>query len=209
MHLFSPRCNTAYCLICKPLIVIMLGTLTIGFIAGAYSACQKLYAGQLLSSQLVFSFMVVATIVLLLDVLLIKCILHKTVALPLAMLSEQIEATLNRGIFSLTSLKGLEHAPEEVLALKNSFVTALDKVQNEVLKKRQEAYDNALYDLAVHIVHDIRSPLAVMEIVAASTKPNDFAANRDMLRQAIHAVRKITNNMIIRPGREACSQSSK
>lgn len=70
------------------------------------------------------------------------------------------------------------------------------KNQEHIALSRNKAVAAALFDFSAQVAHDIRSPLAVLEIV--SNDPAQWEKKRAMLRNAISRLSGIANSVLIR-----------
>ncbi|MBI5247537.1 MAG: HAMP domain-containing histidine kinase [Elusimicrobia bacterium] len=70
------------------------------------------------------------------------------------------------------------------------------KNQEHIALSRNQAVAAALFDFSAQVAHDIRSPLAVLEIV--SNDPAQWEKKRAMLRNAISRLSGIANSVLIR-----------
>ena len=95
---------------------------------------------------------------------------------------------------------------EELSQLKDVFGGLLEAVQKEAHKRQETEKELAVQNLARQVAHDIRSPLAALE-VAAEDISRFSEEKRVLIRSAVGRIRDIANNLL-EATREGNSSSS-
>ena len=149
-------------------------------------------------SPLIMYFLGIAMLTMLLIIICFRLVLYKNLLKPLITLGDRIVDSAKSPLSAETSIIDISNAPLEVSVIKQSFENLLINLQAEHKQRMESEKKSALLDLAAQVAHDIRSPLAVMEMsLMASSKeiPDDFEY---MQRQAIQCVRDIANSLLDR-----------
>jgi signal transduction histidine kinase len=100
--------------------------------------------------------------------------------------------TLVKNLNDETTILTSDEALIEIQYLSKQIDESRDKI-NKINEFEKEA---ALGHLATSVAHDIRSPLAVMEIMLANISERIPDSKRQILNQAIQSVRDISNNLL-------------
>jgi len=148
-------------------------------------------------SSLMAYFALVGFMILLLLFMWFRSILQKKLLKPLLVLENVISQSTNAensGVF----FEKMGIAPVEIITIKNAFENMMYKLQTEHKQRLEIEKKTVLLELAAHVAHDIRSPLAVMEMELANKKKDKTESNHTVLRAAIQQVRDIANNLLSR-----------
>jgi len=148
-------------------------------------------------SSLMSYFILLGIFILILLYIWFHRVLHKRLLKPLILLGLHIKENSDSRNSEFSNLGEIGDAPLEVALIKTSFESMIVKLHSEYKLRSEIEKKSALLELAARVAHDIRSPLAVMEVVLAMPK---VKAEEDslILCQAIQSVRDLTNNLLSR-----------
>lgn len=143
-------------------------------------------------------FVCVSILTLLYIVIWFRHILYKRLLRPLLLLGSQIVDKSQSPLTASSSIDDIGAAPYEIVEIKLAFEALLKNLQTEYHQRMENDKKAALFDLAAQVAHDIRSPLAVMEMTLHSTSKYILEENVNIQREAIQSVRNIANNLLDR-----------
>lgn len=89
----------------------------------------------------------------------------------------------------------LECVPKELMEIKNVFEMLLRNTYLEYVKRVEAEKEKVLIDLAASVAHDIRSPLAALEMVIKDIQ-NIHEEQRLIIRHATNRISDIANNLL-------------
>lgn len=147
-------------------------------------------------SSLVFYFFGIAVISLSLNTLWFRRILSKNLLYPLAMLGKKITGVARSPFDSDISLDDVDNLPYEINEIKKAFKSVLTQLQVEYRQRTETEKKSALLDQAAQVAHDIRSPVAVMEMSLYMLKEEISKDKISILQVAIQNVRDVANNLL-------------
>ncbi len=132
--------------------------------------------------------------------LLLSTIFSKIITKKLVTRIKRINNIANKIILSknLNLQVPIENSKDEITKLAltfNSMIQSL-KISQESLIESEKMREIA--KLSAHVAHDIRSPLAAMEMSLNSSLPNLQEPQTKALRDAIQSIRDIANNLLSR-----------
>lgn len=87
---------------------------------------------------------------------------------------------------------------DEIAELADTFNKMIQSLKISQIRLVESEKKTALLDLAASVAHDIRSPLAAMEMTLSIISNNIPITQRALLSDAIQSVRDIANNLLIR-----------
>lgn len=140
----------------------------------------------------------IAIFSLLLITVWFRQILHRKLLRPLVILEAQIANKATSPLSVDTKIDDIGNAPFEVIAIKSGFEALLINLQAEYKRRVESEKNAALFDLAARVAHDIRSPLAVMEMTLSSVSKTIPDEDAVIQREAIQSVRNIANDLLQR-----------
>lgn len=150
-------------------------------------------------SSLMFYFMGVVILGLLLTILWFRSVLQNRLLKPLINLGDQIVEAAKSPLDTEICLLENANSPSEIKAIKNAFQNVLMNLQKEYKQRTESEKKIAMLDLAARVAHDIRSPLAVMEMSLKMIAKDEISKEKTtMLREAIQSLRDIANNLLDR-----------
>lgn len=141
-------------------------------------------------------FIGIAIVSLLLITIWFKRILHNRLLKPLIKLGTQIVDVANSPIESEIILCSKECLPSEIEGIKKAFHHVLNNLRAEYKKRTKFEKDVATFELAARVAHDIRSPLAAIEITISSLARQSSQKEITILREAVQSIRDIANNLL-------------
>jgi signal transduction histidine kinase len=147
-------------------------------------------------SPIILYFSGLSLIVLLLMIGWFRHILYKNLIAPLLTLGNKIS---EKNLYPLTvnpSNSIIVNSPLEIYEIERAFDRLLGNLQAEHRQRTDSEKKTALFDLAARVAHDIRSPLAVIEmtLIASETEiPEDVVA---MQKQAIRNIKEMANGLL-------------
>lgn len=147
-------------------------------------------------SSLVFYFFGLAMLSLLLNAIWFRRVLHKRLLNPLTTLGSKIIEIARSPVNSSARLEGVEHLPYEINEIKNAFQSVLTHLQAEYQQRTESEKKSALLDQAARVAHDIRSPIAAMEMSLHMLVKDISSENILIMRMAVQSVRDIANNLL-------------
>lgn len=187
--------NSGYWVNCSPLKNEGLINNTQKF--GALISLSK-QKGVYYYSSFIWYFILVGVIILSFLFIWFRRILHRRLLHPLIILGNRIVNKANEPLASNAEIGDIGSVPYEVRTIKQAFEQVLANFQNEYQKRSDSEKRIVLLDLAAQVAHDIRSPLAVMEMNLQILSKNVPKDKTIMLREAIQSVRDIANNLLDR-----------
>lgn len=147
-------------------------------------------------SSLVFYFFGITVISLLLNIILFRRVLHKRLLNPLTTLGARI-IEVSRSPFNCSGyFDGIKDLPYEINEIKNAFQGVLTHLQAEYQQRTESEKKSALLDQAARVAHDIRSPIAVMEMNLYVLAQDISKEKILMMQRAVQSVRDIANNLL-------------
>ncbi len=176
---------------CSPLITSDIDNKRLVGLLISYSSYSSLWF-----SSLMFYFFGLAVLSLLLNAIWFRRILQKRLLSPLTILGSKI-IEISRSPFNSTArLDEIEYLPYEINEIKNAFQDVLTYLQIEYQQRTESEKKSALLDQAAHVVHDIRSPIAAMEMSLYMLAQNVSSENISILKVAVQSIRDIANNLL-------------
>lgn len=145
-----------------------------------------------------FYFMAILVALFMFLIVLFRKILYRNLLLPLVTLKDRIKNVSISHAVPGTCVGNIINAPRELMEIKQAFDKLLLTLNEEYARRFEAEKIKALVDFSAIVAHDIRSPLAVMEMVIASSKRENAQENNVILRQAIQSVRDLANNLLTR-----------
>jgi signal transduction histidine kinase len=85
---------------------------------------------------------------------------------------------------------------EEIESLKNAFEVALEFLQVEYTKQMEFEKKSALLDLSAQVAHDLKTPLAVIEMMFELTKKYMPEDEVSIQKAAVEKVKQIINKLL-------------
>lgn len=149
-------------------------------------------------SWLMFCFLSMIAFLFFLSIVFFRRILHKRLLEPLIILKNKITNISNEPNTEVSCVKGFNNAPLELIEIKDAFDKLLKSLHDEYCRRMAAEKMQILFDLAVNVAHDIKSPLAVMALSideAKSHLPDELV---NIFQDAIQSVRDIANNLLSR-----------
>lgn len=148
-------------------------------------------------SPMIIYFLATAIISLLLTITFLRHMLNKRIVRPLLQLTDHITNISKSPINSDPTLESFA-APSEVVAIKSAFDKVILELQNEYQQRTELTKREALLNMAASVAHDIRSPLAVMEITLSTINNHFSEAHLELLKGSIQSIRNIASNILER-----------
>ncbi len=137
-----------------------------------------------------------AFVTLLAAVLLILSVLKRKLLNPLTKLEAEISDKILHIDSAGNTLGNIESAPYEIQMIKKAFERLISALQEEYRTHLDKQRKAALFDQATQIAHDIRSPLAAIDMVISDI--NNFAEEkRIILRSSINRIHDIANDLLL------------
>jgi len=149
-------------------------------------------------SPMMLYFIGLAGVVLLFIIFWFRQALYKRLLEPTIVLGSRIVQMSESPLTTETSIGNIGDAPIEIVSIKRAFETVLSNLQREYRQRTDSEKKAVLLDLAAQVAHDIRSPLAVMEMTLASTSKYLPISDANIQKEAIQSVRDIANNLLNR-----------
>lgn len=149
-------------------------------------------------SPMMIYFIGIAILTLLLMVIWFRQILHRRLLQPLIKLGSRIEDMAKSPLTINPEIGDLGRAPREIISIKNAFETVLSNLQTEYYQRTESEKKAALYDLIVQLSHDIRSPLAVIEMTLLAYSKVIPQEEVNIQREAIQNVKNYFDNLLVR-----------
>lgn len=146
-------------------------------------------------SPIIFYFVSILVGLLLILILLFRRMLYLKLLKPLLILKDSI---LNISVeYGLSSqyIDEISNAPKEIVEIKDSFERLLLSLHEEYGRRVETEKMKAMIDLAAGVAHDIRSPLAVLDIIIKEIK-NIPEEQRIIIRNATTRISDIANNLL-------------
>lgn len=149
---------------------------------------------SLIRESTIYLFLI-AFITLLASILIILSVLKQKLLNPLTKLEAEISYKIQHINSTETNLGSIENAPYEIKMIKIAFEKLLHTLQEEYKNHLDKARKAALFDQATQIAHDIRSPLATIDMAISDIKhfPEE---KRILLRCAINRIHDIANGLL-------------
>lgn len=147
-------------------------------------------------SSLVFYFFGLALLSLLLNALWFRRVLHKRLLNPLTALGSKIVEIARSPFGSEACLEEVRDLPHEINEIKNAFQNVLAHLQLEYQQRTESEKKSALLDQAARVAHDIRSPIAAMEMSLHMFAKEVSSEDILIMKMAIQSVRDIANNLL-------------
>lgn len=147
-------------------------------------------------SSLMFYFFGIAAISLLLNTLWFRRILSKRLLYPLTTLGTKITEVARSPFNSAICLDGVDNLPYEINEIKNAFKSVLAQLQIEYRQRTETEKKSALLDQAARVAHDVRSPIAAMEMSLHMLEKEISKDKILMLQVAIQSIRDVANNLL-------------
>ena len=127
--------------------------------------------------------------------ILLRRNLYKKLLSPLIKLEKQISKLDSTRLQTNTNIGNIGWAPIEIHKIKEAFDQLLNCLHIENMKIRENEKKATLSHLAVQIAHDIRSPLAALEVIVVEA--NKFPESKRLLiRHSINRINDIANNLL-------------
>jgi signal transduction histidine kinase len=111
------------------------------------------------------------------------------------MIKETISNPLDLLVKKIKTQQALQENPKALQEI-NYLSTQIEIRREQISKINEYEKEAALGHLAAEVAHDIRSPLAVLEITASNISNNIQGSQHFILKQAIQSVRDIANNLL-------------
>jgi len=142
-----------------------------------------------------FVFVALALTTLLILLILSRFILERRLLVPLESLTKMISAKSVNPLQASPELDTIAGAPKEVGTLTRAFENLINSFQREAQEKNEASKRAALYDLAKQIAHDVRSPLAALNMMLPMIDevPEE---KRLILRSAVTRIQDIANGLL-------------
>ncbi|MBY0545055.1 MAG: HAMP domain-containing histidine kinase [Gammaproteobacteria bacterium] len=145
----------------------------------------------ILLMKLLFSLFVISGLLF----ILLKINLHKKLLSPLIKLEKKIAQLDYTNICETTNMGDIGWAPIEIHKIKSVFDQLLNRLYLENIRIRESEKKATLSHFAIQIAHDIRSPLAALEVLAVDA--NQFPEKKRLLiKHAINRINDIANNLL-------------
>lgn len=149
-------------------------------------------------STLAYYFFGLVLLSLLLITIWFRSVLHKRLVKPLVMLGTTIVEAARSPLEHEVSMEDIKHSPSEIKAIKDSFHDVLMHLKYEYAQRIDTEKKIAMFDVAARVAHDIRSPLAVMEMNLHLLGKDVPKYKTIMLHEAAQSLRDISNNLLDR-----------
>lgn len=82
--------------------------------------------------------------------------------------------------------------------INSTDIHEISYLKTQIINFQEKEHITKIGEMAANVAHDIRSPLAVMEMIMTQASLNMPPANINILREAIQGVRDIANNLLSR-----------
>lgn len=157
----------------------------------SYSKLDFAFRSWKLLMEYLLAFFVISSLVF----ILLRRNLYKKLLSPLIKLERQISKLDSTRLQTNTNIGDIGWAPIEIQKIKEAFDQLLNCLHIENMKIRETEKKATLSHLAVQIAHDIRSPLAALEVIVVEA--NKFPERKRLLiRHSINRINDIANNLL-------------
>ncbi|MCW5590069.1 MAG: HAMP domain-containing histidine kinase [Legionellales bacterium] len=132
---------------------------------------------------------------MLLILIILRNVINKHVIAPISELKKDISQKIASPLEAKFEEGKSINSIDEIVIIRDSFAQLIHHLQAEYAKKIEIQKDSALYQLSRQLAHDIRSPLAALDMILQdlSQLPEE---SRIITRHAISRIRDIANNLL-------------
>lgn len=148
-------------------------------------------------SSIYYSFVMTIVGLLFILVFLLRKVLHRQLLKPLMVLKNNILNISPYGVLN-PAISEIQQLPQELVEIKEAFERLLSSFKTEYNARIEAEKTKALVDIMSRVCHDIRSPIASLELCISELKSHLPQEDVEILMEAIQSIRDISNNWLER-----------
>lgn len=132
---------------------------------------------------------------MLLILIILRNVINKHLVQPISELEKDILEKISNPLDATYDEKQKTSSSEEIITIRDSFYQLIQHLQQEYTKSIEVQKESALYQLSRQLAHDIRSPLAALDMILQDISQMS-EEKRIITRNAIYRIRDIANNLV-------------